>query len=113
MEEELTMEQTFILHRLAEEAKGMSREQLISALIESWEMRFRIKQNFMATTREAGYMFKMEERRPTRQPETEDELAEILGYEPTEEEIANYMRDVWENATMELDMDEIVLSRDE
>lgn len=107
------MEQKFLLHRIAAEAREMSRDGLINALLESWEMRFRIKQNFLSTTREAGYVFKMEERQPPRLPETKEELIEVMGHAPTEEEAESYMREVWENATMELDMDEIVLSSDD
>ena len=113
MEEGLTLEQAFLLHRMAAEAREMSREELIDALLESWEMRFRLKQNFLLTTREAGYMFKMEERRPLRQPESEEELIELMGRVPTEEEMRDYMREIWEDATMELDMDEIVLGNNE
>lgn len=112
MEDELTLEQVFILHRLEVEAKGMSKEQLIAALLKSWEMRFLIKQNFLSTTREAGYAFRMEERQPPKQPETEEELIEAIGYAPTDKEVEDYMRNIWENATMELDMEEIVLSSD-
>ena len=111
MEEGLTMEQRFLLQRLALEAKEMSKEELLHALLESWEMRFHLKQSFLSTTREAGYMFKMEERRPIRQPETEEDLIAAIGHMPTDEEVHDYMRGMWENATMELDMDEIVLGQ--
>lgn len=109
MEEGLTLEQKFLLHRIAAEAQEMGKEELIGALLESWETRFRIKQNFLLTTREAGYMFKMEERQPLRPPESEEELIQAIGHVPTDEEVEDYMREMWENATMELDMDEIVL----
>ena len=37
----------------------------------------------------------------------------MFGYEPTEDETIEYMKSLYENATMEIDMDEIVLGTDE
>lgn len=113
MDGELSTEQQYMLQRLAMEAKGMSREQLIEALCDSWEARYRQRQCFISSSRSAGFVFQMEERRPWQQPETEEEFKEILGYVPTEEEANAYLKDAWETATMELDMDEIVLMSDE
>ena len=114
MEElELTQEQKYLLRRVEIEARAMSKDELVEALCTSWEARFKLKQTFIANSREAGFMFFLEERHPWQQPETREEFAEILGYEPTEDEAEDYLREMWEVATMELDMDDIVLTPDD
>ena len=109
----LTEEQQFILRRVEVEAKELSREELIEALLASWEVRFRLKANFMEFSREAGLAFRLEEARSPSAPESLEDLEEIFGYEPTEEETMDYMKSLYENATMELDMDEIILGGDQ
>ena len=114
MEElELTQEQKYLLRRVEIEARTMSKDELVEALCTSWEARFRLKQTFIANSRNAGFVFFLEERHPWQQPETREEFTELMGYEPTEEEAEEYLRDMWEAATMELDMDEIVLTPDD
>lgn len=114
MEElDLTQEQKYLLRRVEIEARAMSKEQLVEALCTSWEARFKLKQTFLANSREAGFLFFLEERHPWQQPETREEFTEVLGYEPTESEAEDYLREMWEAATMELDMDEIVLTPDD
>lgn len=114
MEElELTQEQKYLLRRVEIEARAMSKDQLVEALCTSWEARFKLKQTFLANSREAGFLFFLEERHPWQRPETREEFMEVLGYEPTESEAEDYLREMWEAATMELDMDEIVLTPDD
>lgn len=114
MEElDLTQEQKYLLRRVEIEARAMSKDQLVEALCTSWEARFKLKQTFLANSREAGFLFFLEERHPWQQPETREEFTEVLGYEPTESEAEDYLREMWEAATMELDMDEIVLTPDD
>ena len=109
----LTTEQRYLLRRVAVEAQDLSRDELIEALCNCWEARFLQKQIFACSSREAGFVFQIEERLPLQQPETEEEFTEIFGYLPTEEEAMAYLEDLHEIATMELDMDEIVLTPDD
>ena len=108
----LTEEQQFILRRVEIEARDLDKEGLIEALLACWEVRFKLKQSFMEFSREAGLSFRLEETSNLHAPETIEELEEIFGYEPTEEETIEYMKALYENATMELDMDEIILGGD-
>ena len=109
---ELTQEQKFILKRVELEAKDLNREELVEALRGCWEVRFQLKQSFMEFSRGAGIVFRVDEQRDPFSPDSMEDLESIFGYEPTEEEAVNYIKDVYESATMELDMDEIVLGVD-
>ncbi len=109
---ELTQEQKFVLKRVELEAKDLSRQELIEALLACWEERFQLKQSFREFSREAGIVFKLDEQRSPFSPSSLEELEEVFGYQPSEEEAMNYIKDVYESATMELDMDEIVLGVD-
>ncbi|MEN9859954.1 MAG: hypothetical protein RLZZ515_436 [Cyanobacteriota bacterium] len=113
MDEPLTAEQQYMLRRLELEARQMSREELIKALCASWEAKYRQLQFFTYSSRSAGFLFRIEERHPWQQPETEQEFKDILGYVPTEAEAQQYIKEAWETATMELDMEDIVLSPDD
>jgi FMN phosphatase YigB (HAD superfamily) len=109
----LTTEQQYLLRRVAVEAQDLSRDELIEALCDCWEARFLQKQIFEYSSREAGFVFQVKERLPLQQPETEEEFTAIFGYLPTEEEAMAYLEDLQQIATMELDMDEIVLTPDD
>lgn len=109
----LTEEQQFILRRIEIEAQDLEKEELIDALLDCWEVRFRLKQTFMEFTREAGLSFRLEEAQSPSAPECLEDLEEIFGYEPSEQETMEFMKSVYENATMELDMDEIILGGDQ
>ena len=111
--ERLTEEQQFILRRVELEARELDREELIEALLASWEVRFQLKATFLQFSREAGLSFRLDEARSPAAPESLEDLEEIFGYAPTEEETIDYMKSLYENATMEIDMDEIVLGTDE
>jgi hypothetical protein len=113
MDENLTHEQSYLLRRIELEANDLSREELITALLDCWEARFRQKQIFLSTTRSAGYIFRMDEGATLLAPETEEDFTTIFGYVPSDEEAEDYMRGIWENATMELDMDAIVLESED
>ena len=111
--ERLTEEQQFILRRVELEARELDREELIEALLASWEVRFQLKATFLQFSREAGLSFRLDEARSPAPPECLEDLEQIFGYEPTEEETIDYMKSLYENATMEIDMDESVLGTDE
>lgn len=113
MEGHLTTEQEYLLKRIEIECGELSREQLLEALLDCWEARFRQKQFFLAQSKSAGYLFKMEEGATLCAPETEEEFEEIFGYVPSEEEAEEYVSRMWETATMELDIDAIVLESEE
>jgi len=112
MDEELRQEQQYLLRRTALEAQSMSREDLIEALCGALEARFRERAYFEGIFRSHGMMVRVEEKYPWRQPETEEEFKEVLGFIPTEEEAERYLEEQYRDATMELDMDEIVLTPD-
>lgn len=113
MEEELTIEQEYLLRAIAQEAQSLSREELFNALLSCWEARFRQKQIFLATCRHAGFAFKLDEGATMFTPENLTDLVKIFGYIPSAEEANDYMKSMVETATMELDMDEIVLESEE
>ena len=111
--ENLTEEQSFLLRRIEVEAQELDKEELIEALLASWEARFAMKATFMEFARAAGLSFRLDEARSPATPESLEDLEQIFGYEPTEEETIDYMRSLYENATMEIDMDEIVLGTED
>jgi hypothetical protein len=113
MEGNLTTEQEYLLKRVAIEAVELSRDGLIEALLACWEARLRQKQFFLEQSRSAGFIFKMEEGATLYAPETDEDFEEVFGYCPTPEEAEEYMCSLWENATMELDMDAIVLESED
>lgn len=111
--DDLTAEQQFVLRRVELEAKELDREELVEALLASWEVRFQMKATFMEFARAAGLSFRLEEARTPAAPESLEDLEQIFGYEPTDDETIEYMRSLYENATMEIDMDEIVLGTED
>ena len=112
-EDTLTLEQRFLLLRMQREARAMDREQLLGALCDAWVARFRLKQAFTTMSQQAGFVFRVEERHPWRQPETDEDFCQLFGYLPSPEEREAYLRHQHETATMELDMEAIVLTADE
>lgn len=113
MDIELTEEQQYMLRKVQVEAQSLTREELIEALCNSWEARYRQRQILMAMARDLGVRMELTEEYPWQPPETEEEFEEILGYVPTERQANEYLKELWENARMEIDMDEIVLMPDE
>ena len=109
MNANLTMEQTYLLHKIAIEARDSSREELVEALLNCWEDRFRQKQVFLAASKEAGFAFKFNEGAAFF-PSDEDEN-EVVAVHLSEEDES--LKEMIDSANFELDMDAIVLGRDE
>ena len=107
----LTSEQLFLLKRVEMEASHLSKEELVDALVDCWEQRFMLKQAFLTHSRETGLSFRLEEHRSPYAPENLEDLTQVFGYEPTNEEAVEYYQSMYES-NMEIDMDEIVLGND-
>lgn len=110
---ELSMEQCLILRRLEIDARQMSRAELVAALCHSWEARFQMKNVVHEFCRCNGIGFRLEETSSLSLPESAEDLVRVFGYVPSEQEAEDYVRGLVEAATMELDMDEIVLMPDD
>ena len=113
MDEMMTPEQAFLLRKVELEAQDMSKEELIGALLDSWVARFQQKQIFQSSSRAAGFVFRLDEEEPCYEFESEEDLERIFGHRPTAEELDGYIRRVWEHATLELDMEEIILDSED
>jgi methylase of polypeptide subunit release factors len=113
MDDELSEEQQYMLRKVRLEAESMSRQELVEALCDSWEARYRQRQIFTSMGQQFGLSFTVREEYPWQRPETEEEFEEVLGFVPTENEAEAYLKELWENARMDIDMDEIVLTPDE
>jgi hypothetical protein len=109
--DELTEEQQFLLARVGVEAAELSRNELIQALIACWEQKLTMKQIYESVLDEHNISFRMQELMPI-DITSEEVLTGVFGYSPSDQEAADYVVDAMESATMELDMDEIVLSDD-
>tara|TARA_B100001250_G_scaffold96818_1_gene81063 strand:- start:860 stop:1348 length:489 start_codon:yes stop_codon:yes gene_type:complete len=110
---DLTLEQSFIINKLSIEIHSYNREELIAALLECWEARFRQKQAFLDSAKEAGFNFRLNEGIALIPGTLVDEFEEEHGYVPSPDEAEAYMQDIYEEANMELDMDAIVLESEE
>tara|TARA_R100000152_G_C6774013_1_gene201615 strand:- start:1804 stop:2133 length:330 start_codon:yes stop_codon:yes gene_type:complete len=105
---DLTDEQTFMLHRIAIETRGYSRDELIEELLGCWEDKFRQKQAFLAASKNAGFAFKFNEGiAVTSFTDEEGEQIDVT------EEDDDALQDIVNSANFELDMDAIVLGKDE
>ena len=89
------------------EAKTQSKDELVDALLSCWEGRFRQKQVFLAASKEAGYVFKFNEGSPCF-PLEDDDSDELIFEEETE-----VFQDMIDEANFVLDMEEIVMTKDE
>jgi hypothetical protein len=107
-EELLTLEQRLTIRQVAEEAQTMSREELIHALLLCWEQRFGEKMAFAEAAYGLGMPVKTSGLAFARQPRTRKDFIEIFGYEPTPQQAMEYLDEMEETATMELDMERIV-----
>lgn len=107
-EELLTLEQRLIMRQVAEEAQTMSREELIHALLHCWEQRFGEKMAFAEAAYSLGMPVKTSGPAFALQPRTRKDFIEIFGYEPTPQQAMEYLDEMEETATMELDMERIV-----
>lgn len=111
--ESLSIEQQCMLRRVEVQAREMSRDELVTALCEAWESKYRLQQMFASIGQSLGLRFAVQERMPWQPPETLNDFEPILGYVPTDDEAMEFMQQMAESATMELDMDEIVLTPDD
>ena len=109
---DLSEEQEFVLARVAVDAQELSREELINALLQVWQVKLLQQQLYTQVMVDHGITFQIQEHFPVDLSEP-GALDEIFGYEPSDEEAANYVMGLVEGATMELDMDEIVLIQDD
>lgn len=112
-EDQLSLEQRFLLQRIRLDASTMEHEPLVTALCDAWEARFRLKQIFASMSREAGFSFVVEERLPWRRPESDADYERVFGYIPSAQEREAFLKYQEETVTMELDMEAIVLTPDE
>ncbi len=106
---DLTQEQNFFLHRIALEAQSYSRDELIEALLDCWEAKFRQKQTFVVSSKEAGFSFNLNEGIAVMPETVVEEFEKANGHAPTWEDAEDYLENIQENVSMELDMDAIVL----
>lgn len=98
-----------MLARIGVECAELSRAELIEALISCWAQKLAMKQVYESVMAEHEIGFRMQELMPV--DLTSDEaLTGIFGYQPSDEEAEDYVVDAMEAATMELDMDAIVLT---
>lgn len=109
----LTAEQQFMLHRMALEIQSLSRDELHQALLDCWEARFRQKQSFIASAKEAGFSFQFNEGIAVMPATAVEEFEDFHGHAPTWEDAEDYLEQIQENVHMELDMDAIVLEPEE
>jgi hypothetical protein len=107
-EELLTYEQQLILRRIYEDAQHMSRVQLIQALMQAWGEKFALRRAYMESARENDIPVRICEMLLLSRPETKQEFKEILGYVPTAQQAMDFLDELEETATMELDMERIV-----
>lgn len=112
-DDSLTLEQAFLLQRVRLEAQDLDRDKLIDALCAAWEVRFRGKQAWLSMARQAGLLLQLEERHPWQPPKTRAAYERWLGYMPNATECEALLKHQQELATMELDMEAIVLTPDE
>lgn len=109
---ELTMEQQFLLSRLGIDAKGCTKQEVISALVDCWEQRMKQKNYCVALINSLGMTFRLEERAIDVDWGSIESITERMGFEPTVEEATEFMSDIEESATMSLDMEAIVAAED-
>ena len=107
--DDLTEEQQFILARLSVECAELSRTELIEALVSCWAQKMAMKQVYETVLVENEIGFRMQELMPV-DVTSQEALTGIFGYSPTDEEAEDYVEGAMEAATMELDMDAIVLT---
>ncbi len=101
-----------MLHRIAIETKDLSRDELIEALLGCWEGRFVQKQAFLAASKDAGFVFKFNEGSafipPTEEQESTDSFLCLFDDEEEDE-----FEEVFESQSFELDMEAIVLDKED
>ena len=112
MDMELTPEQEVLLCRIAIQTRDLPREKMHMALLAAFEEKLRQKQMFLAIMRANGLSTRMDENFELLEPDCMEEFEEIFGYQPSAQECEDYVNAMYETATMELDLEDIVLSDD-
>ena len=110
MNPDLTMEQAYLLQKIALEIRDYSREDLIAALLDCWEGRFTQKQVFLMASKDAGFAFKFTEGTASLPSRIMEDNDTDLAFCEEEEES---LQDIIDSTNFELDMDAIVLGNDE
>ena len=105
----LTSEQEFLLARLCFEAAPLSREELIEHLVSAYAQKMSMVTYFTEILAEHGIAFRMQDH-PIFDPTDMDSLVRLFGYEPSDAEVEELAYSSIEAATMEVDMDAIVLA---
>lgn len=107
-EELLTYEEQLVIRQVAEEAKTMDRQQLTQALLACWGEKFALRRALSEVADEHELPIKVRGPMLIREPGTREEFREVFGYVPTEQEARDFLEELHETATMELDMERIV-----
>lgn len=105
---ELSLEQEAYLHLLQQQAQAMSHQQLVMALIDSEEARLRQVSVLIGAIHEFGGVVQLTAVDAPCAPD-EGEMEEIFGYAPTEDEAWDYLRNLDEMATMDVDLEAVVI----
>lgn len=108
----IDVEQEFLLARLATEAQSWSKPELIEALVGAVAQRFATARMYTDILAANGIGFRLQQGIAVDFTD-ENALTNLFGYRPTDAEVEEFATDVMEVATMELDMDAIVLAPDE
>ena len=106
---DLSPAQEILLRSLEVKSRELSFEQLRFAFLSVLEEKMRQKELFLAILKDQGLVTRMDEDLMLQEPEDWEGFSEIFGYEPSEEEAEDYLNTMYESATLELDMAEIVL----
>ena len=109
---EFDTETEFLLARVMVEAQSLSKAELVEALVGAVAQKYSVIEMYTNLLADHGIGFRMQETMPFDLTD-EGALASLFGYTPTDAEVEEFANDVMEVATMELDMDAIVLAPDE
>ena len=105
----LEPEQEFALAKLIADCQSLSKDELIDALVGAVSQRYALMQLYDNVLAENGIGFRLEAARVFDFTD-ERALKELFGYTPTDAEVEELANDAYETATMELDMDAIVMA---
>ena len=108
MDDQLTPEQELLIKSVAVAAVDLSRTELIAALVRATEEGIRTQNMMVRVLRDAGYQFQAKRYCTTVDPRSPMDLETHFGYEPSESEILNFMEQLHELHTEEIDFEGIV-----
>lgn len=111
-EDLLSYEEQLVIRCVAEEAQAMDRRELIAALMQCWGEKFAQRRALMEVAEEHGIPIYIGGPMLIRQPCTKSQFKEAFGYVPTAQQAREFLEDLEETATMDLDMERIVDSVD-